>query len=112
MQPGVPDIRNKLQEVQFDEYSTAVYQRFCCKTCSWLHMQHSGFRVPAAYEVHWGIVSTLVGGGLSTVYWGLVITNFYVKEIDATYENITLNFERYDREHSQNFLYGTEVATV
>ena len=34
---------NMLQKIQFVEYSVKLSLVFCCRTCPWLHVQHSGF---------------------------------------------------------------------
>ena len=48
---GINNICNMLQKAQFDKYSgTYLSQRFCRRTCLWLHVQHSGFKILATSE--------------------------------------------------------------
>ena len=44
---GAPNIYIAIQKVQLDEHSATLRQRFCCGTWHWLHMQRSGFTIPA-----------------------------------------------------------------
>ena len=33
-----------------DEYSATLYQKFCCRTCPWLEVQHFGFTISTILE--------------------------------------------------------------
>ena len=43
--PVVPNVCNMLQNVQLDEYSATLSQRFCRRTYPWLHVQHYDFTI-------------------------------------------------------------------
>ena len=44
------NICNIMKTFQFNEYPATLPKRFYCRTCPWLHEQHSGFTNPSTSE--------------------------------------------------------------